>query len=56
MVDADLGVLCVESEQILHLKAGCPDFGPVWGSASYPIAVESWVSEFRPCLRFGHLP
>ena len=34
--DADLGILCVQSEQILHLKVGCPNFGPVWGSAIYP--------------------
>ena len=31
-VDADLGVL-IESEQILHLKVDCPNFGPVRGSA-----------------------
>ena len=37
-VDADLGVLWVESEQILilQLKVGCPNFGPVQGSAIYP--------------------
>ena len=36
-VDADLGVLWIESEQILHLKVGCPNFGPVQGSAIYLI-------------------
>ena len=35
-VDADLGILWVESEQILHLKVGSPNFGPVRGSAIYP--------------------
>ena len=35
-VDADLGVLWIESEQILHLKV-CPNFGPVQGSAIYLI-------------------
>ena len=35
-VDADLGVLWVESQQILHLKVGCPNFGPARGSAIYP--------------------
>ena len=39
-VDADLRVLWVNSEQILHLKAGCPNFGPVRGSAIYPIYAE----------------
>ena len=34
-VDADLGVLWEESEQILHLKIGCPNFGPVRGSATH---------------------
>ena len=36
-VDADLGVLWIESEQILCLKVGCPNFGPVRGSDIYPI-------------------
>ena len=36
-VDADLGVLWIESEQILHLKVGCLNFGPVQGSAIYLI-------------------
>ena len=35
-VDADLGVLWIESEQILHLKVGCRNFGPVRDSAIYP--------------------
>ena len=35
-VNADLRVLCIESEQIMHLKVGCPNFGPVRGSAIYP--------------------
>ena len=35
-VDADLGVLWIESEQILHLKVGCPNIVPVRGSAIYP--------------------
>ena len=35
-IDADLGVLWVESEQILHFKVGCLNFGPVRGSAIYP--------------------
>ena len=26
------------------------------GEAGANIAVESWVSEFRPCPRFSHLP
>ena len=55
--------LWVESEKILHLKVGCLNFGPVRGSAIYPtmgrieadIALESWLFEFRPCLRFGHI-
>ena len=32
-----LGVLWIESEQILHLKVGCPNFGSVQGSAIYLI-------------------
>ena len=28
-VDADLRVLWIESEQIMHLKVGCLNFGPV---------------------------
>ena len=40
-VDVDLGVLWVESEQIgtylLHLKVGCPNFVPFWGSAICPM-------------------
>ena len=35
-VNADLRVLCIESEQIMHLKVGCPNFGPVRGSAILP--------------------
>ena len=35
-VDAELGVLWVESEQISHLKVGCTDFGLIRGSAIYP--------------------
>ena len=34
-VDANLGVLWVESEQILHLIVGCPNFDPVRGLAIY---------------------
>ena len=29
-VACDLEVLWVEFKQILHLKVGCSDFGPVW--------------------------
>ena len=36
IVDADLGVLWIESEQILHLKVGCPNFSPGRGSVIYP--------------------
>ena len=36
MLIAYLGVLWVESEQILQLKVGCPNFGPVRGLAIYP--------------------
>ena len=35
-VDADLAVLRVESEQILHLKVGCLKFSPIQGSVIYP--------------------
>ena len=35
-VAADLGILWAEFEQILHLKVGCLNFGPVQGSAIYP--------------------
>ena len=35
-VDADLGVLWIESDQILHWKVGCPNFSPVRGSTIYP--------------------
>ena len=38
-VDADLGVLWIESVQILHLKVGCLNFGPLRGSAIYPIVI-----------------
>ena len=31
-----LGVLWIESEQILHLNIGCLNFGPVRDSAIYP--------------------
>ena len=30
-IDADLGILLVNLEQILQLKVGCSNFGPVWG-------------------------
>ena len=36
MLIAYLEVLWVESEQILQLKVGCPNFGPVRGLAIYP--------------------
>ena len=29
-------VLWVELKQILHLKVGCSDFGPVWDEGSLP--------------------
>ena len=35
--DADLSIPWVESEQILHLKLGCPNFVPVQGLAIHPI-------------------
>ena len=34
--DVDLWVLWVESEQKLHLKNGCSNFGSVRNSAIYP--------------------
>ena len=40
-VDIDIGVLWVESKQKLHLKVGCPNFGPVRGLAIYPIYSDS---------------
>ena len=33
-------LILVESEQILHLKVGYPNFGPVRGSAIYPNPTE----------------
>ena len=35
-VDCDLEVLWVELKQILHLKVGCSDFGPVRDRGSLP--------------------
>ena len=35
-VNGDLEVLLVELKQILHLKVGCSDFGPVWDRDSLP--------------------
>ena len=34
--DCDFEVLWVELKQILHLKVGCSDFGPVWDRDSLP--------------------
>ena len=36
MVDCDLEVLWVELKQILHLKVGCSDFGPMQDRGSLP--------------------
>ena len=49
-VDADLGVLWIESEQILHLEVGCPNFGPLRGSAIYPTILQ-FVHQGLGCIR-----
>ena len=36
MGDCDLDILWVELKQILHLKLGCSDFGPVQDRGSLP--------------------
>ena len=45
-VDADLGALWIESEQMLLLKVGCLNFGPVRGSATYPTNACCFLSSF----------
>ena len=61
-VDAGLGVLWVESEQLLHLKIGCPIFNPVRGLVIYPICFNSThrtsgsqsTHSQEPCQWFAH--
>ena len=58
-VDADLGVQWVKAEQILHVKVGCPNFGPVWGSAFYPHYFNMKLTPFwnwLPCNMIHTIP
>ena len=45
-VDCDLEVLWVELKQILHLKFGCSDFGPVW-DGQFKMDKKIWIGNYQ---------